>query len=65
MSGPTGSDFDLYVQRWNGREWVTVAQSTSPGSTESLTYRGASGYYRYVVHAWSGSGAYSMGVSLP
>lgn len=65
VSGPTGSDFDLYVQRWNGREWVTVAQSTSPGSTESLTYRGASGYYRYVVHAWSGSGAYSMGVSLP
>lgn len=65
MSGPSGADFDLYVQRWDGRAWRTVAQGTSPGSHESVTYRGAAGYYRYVVNAASGSGSYSMGLTLP
>jgi streptogrisin C len=31
VSGPSGADFDLYLQRWNGSTWATVAQSTSPG----------------------------------
>ncbi|KGM13679.1 S1 family peptidase [Cellulomonas bogoriensis] len=65
LNGPSGADFDLYVQRWNGSSWVTVAQSTSPGSNETITYRGNAGYYRYVVNAASGSGAYTMGLTLP
>ena len=65
MSGPSGADFDLYVQRWDGRTWRTVAQSTAPGSQEAVTYRGAAGYYRYVVNAVSGSGSYSMGLTRP
>lgn len=65
VSGPSGADYDLYLQRWNGASWVTVAQSTSPGANESVTYSGASGYYRVVVHAYSGSGAYSVGLTTP
>lgn len=65
LAGPSGSDFDLYLQRWNGWSWQTVAQGTSPGASETLTYSGSSGYYRYVVHAYSGSGSYRLGVTTP
>lgn len=65
LSGPAGSDLDLYLQRWNGSAWVSVAQSTSPGAAESVTYTGAAGYYRYVVHAYAGSGAYTLGATTP
>lgn len=65
LSGPSGTDFDVYLQRWNGWSWSTVAQGTSPGANESFTYNGSSGYYRYVVHAYSGSGAYTLGATTP
>ena len=25
ITGPTGADFDLYLERWNGSSWVVVA----------------------------------------
>ncbi|MCO7275478.1 S1 family peptidase [Cellulosimicrobium cellulans] len=65
VTGPAGSDYDLYLQQWNGYSWATVAQSTSPGANESLTYDGAAGYYRFVVHAYAGSGAYSLATTTP
>ncbi|MBX9245347.1 alpha-lytic protease prodomain-containing protein [Actinotalea ferrariae] len=65
VAGPSGSDFDLYLQKWNGRAWSTVAQGTSPGANETITYSGTSGYYRYVVLAYSGSGAYTLGGTTP
>lgn len=34
-------------------------------SSESLTYPGTSGSYRYRVHAYSGSGSYTMGFTNP
>ena len=30
-----------------------------------MTYSGAAGYYRFVVHAYAGSGAYSLGATTP
>ncbi|MDG4766265.1 S1 family peptidase [Solwaraspora sp. WMMD406] len=65
LDGPTSRDFDLYLQRWSGSSWVSVASGTSPGPDETLTYSGSSGYYRYVVHAYSGSGSYSLGITRP
>ncbi|MFY1694089.1 MULTISPECIES: S1 family peptidase [unclassified Solwaraspora] len=65
LDGPTSRDFDLYLQRWSGASWVSVASGTSPGPDETLTYNGSSGYYRYVVHAYSGSGSYSLGITRP
>jgi subtilisin family serine protease len=29
LEGPSGTDFDLFLWRWNGWTWVTVAQSIS------------------------------------
>jgi len=65
LCGPAGTDFDLYLQKWNGSAWANVASSTSPGNTEAVNYSGTSGYYRYRVHAYSGSGAYTLGYSNP
>lgn len=53
LSGPSGTDFDLYLQKWGGG-WVTVATSLSPDSEETLTYNGTPGYYRYVAYSFSG-----------
>ncbi|MFY1631998.1 S1 family peptidase [Solwaraspora sp. WMMB335] len=65
LDGPTGADFDVYLQRWSGGGWVSVAQGITPGPDETLTYSGSAGYYRYVVHAYSGSGSYSLGITRP
>jgi streptogrisin C len=65
LSGPSNADFDLYLQRWNGSSWATVASSTGSTSQESLSYNGSAGYYRYVVYSYSGSGSYTLGISVP
>ncbi|MEV1333234.1 S1 family peptidase [Micromonospora costi] len=65
LDGPTGVDFDLYLQKWNGASWVDVAGSYGAGPDESLTYNGTAGYYRFEVHAYSGSGSYSLGITNP
>jgi streptogrisin C len=65
LDGPNGVDFDLYLQKWNGSAWVNVASGTSSNPDETITYSGTSGYYRYRVYAYSGSGSYTLGLSKP
>ncbi|MFI8516847.1 M4 family metallopeptidase [Streptomyces sp. NPDC085481] len=65
LRGPAGTDFDLYLQKWNGSGWVDVAVGGTSGADEDTRYNGTAGYYRYVVHAYSGSGAYTLGLSAP
>ncbi|QIX26649.1 hypothetical protein ncot_08555 [Nocardioides sp. JQ2195] len=65
LAGPDGTDFDLYFQKWNGSSWVTVQKSATETSDEAIDYQGDSGYYRYWIDAWSGSGAWTMGWSAP
>ncbi|MBL0887192.1 S1 family peptidase [Myceligenerans indicum] len=65
LDGPSGTDFDLYLQRWNGSSWSTVAQGITSSSHEEVTYSGSSGYYRWVVDAYSGSGSYTGGYDAP
>ncbi|WP_199434609.1 S1 family peptidase [Qaidamihabitans albus] len=65
LAGPSGSDFDLYLQKWNGSSWVNVASGTSSGANEQVQYSGTAGYYRYLVHAYSGSGSYTLSVTTP
>ncbi|MFI6707619.1 S1 family peptidase [Nonomuraea sp. NPDC050478] len=65
LDAPDGTDFDLYLQRWNGFSWSTVAQGITPGADETVTYNGSAGYYRYRVHAYSGSGSYTLGFNRP
>jgi streptogrisin C len=58
-------DFDLYLQKWSGSSWVTVASGTSAGPDETVSYNGTAGYYRYRVHAYSGSSTYTLGIRVP
>jgi aqualysin 1 len=65
LDGPAGVDFDLYLQKWNGFSWSSVASGTSPAPDESVTYNGTSGYYRWRVYSYSGSGSYAFGMQRP
>jgi len=65
LDGPTGVDFDLYLQKWNGFGWVDVAAGTSANPDETVSYTGTAGYYRWEVYAYSGSGSYTLGYSNP
>jgi subtilisin family serine protease len=60
LTGPSGADFDLYLQKWNGSSWATVKSSLGSTSTESVTYSGTAGYYRWRIYSYSGSGSYSL-----
>ncbi|NUT94529.1 MAG: S1 family peptidase [Saccharothrix sp.] len=65
LVGPSGADYDLYLQKWNGSSWAVVAKGDSPEANESLTYNGTPGYYRYRVHAYNGAGSYTLGITNP
>lgn len=65
LTGPSGTDFDLYLYRWNGYNWSLVARSISSGSTEQVIYTGSSGYYLWVVESYQGSGPYTFWLERP
>ncbi|CAM2005741.1 M4 family metallopeptidase [Acanthopleuribacter pedis] len=63
LSGPSGTDFDLYLQRSTngGRSWRNIASSTSYTSDESVTATLSSSFsYRIRVARYSGSGEYTV-----
>ncbi len=61
----TGQDFDLYLQRYNGSSWATVASSLGATSTENISYNGTAGTYRWRVYSYSGSGSYTLVTTRP
>jgi hypothetical protein len=65
LSGPANADFDLYLQKWNGFWWSTVARSESVTSEEQIAYTGTAGYYRWIVNSYSGSGSYTVWIQRP
>ena len=60
LSGPSGTDFDLYLQKLSSSTWTQVAASEGSTSTEAITYTATSGTYRWRVYGYSGSGSYSL-----
>ncbi|WP_144875392.1 S8 family peptidase [Microbacterium sp. 1.5R] len=63
LDGPTGADFDVYLQRnYSFLGWMTVAQGTSASPDEKFSYTAGAGSYRLVVKSDSGSGAYTATV---
>ncbi|MGI5309959.1 M23 family metallopeptidase [Rheinheimera sp. WS51] len=60
LTGPSNADFELRLERWDGYRWYSVASSTSPTSTESISYNANNGYYRVIVYSYSGSGDYTL-----
>ena len=61
LSGPGGVDFDLYLQKRNtSGTWSSVSSSLGTTASESITYTGTAGTYRWRVYAYSGSGSYTL-----
>ena len=67
LTGPAGTDFDLYLQYQTRSGWVIVASGATPGtSAETVVYEATqAGYYRWVVYDVSGSGGYTLKFSRP
>ncbi|MEU8125376.1 M4 family metallopeptidase [Spirillospora sp. NPDC049024] len=65
LDGPAGADFDLYLQKWDGTSWTTVARATTPAADEELAYSGAAGSYRYRIRSYRGAGDYVLGYDAP
>lgn len=65
LEGPSGTDFDLRLYRWNGSSWVVVASSLSSSSSEFIQFNGSSGYYLWQIRSWSGSGSYDFWLDPP
>ncbi|HEX5760909.1 MAG TPA: matrixin family metalloprotease [Thermoanaerobaculia bacterium] len=65
LRGPGGTDFDLYLWRWNGSSWVQVASATSISSNENISYNGTAAWYLWGVYSYSGSGTYHFYLDRP
>ncbi|HEX9984328.1 MAG TPA: M4 family metallopeptidase [Thermoanaerobaculia bacterium] len=65
LTGPTGTDFDLYLQKLSGTTWSNVAAGETSTSTENVTYNGTAGTYRWRVYAYSGSGSFTLCTTKP
>jgi len=65
LSGPAGTDFDLYLYKYSGSAWTKVASSEGRASTEAINYAGTAGYYYVQVKSYAGSGNYSVTYLFP
>ncbi|HZG43267.1 MAG TPA: S8 family peptidase, partial [Longimicrobium sp.] len=65
LDGPTGVDFDLYLDKWNGSSWSIVGRGETAAPDETITYSGTSGYYRWRVVSYTGSGSYTFTMTKP
>jgi len=65
LQGPSGTNFDLYLEARQGNAWVVVAQGTGPTSRETVRYTGSAGFYRWRIVAVQGQGAYTLRLQTP
>ena len=65
LSGPSGTDFDLYLYRYASGVWNVWSSSTGADSEESVSRGGPPGYYAWVVDSSSGSGDYTVCTTTP
>jgi len=65
LQGPSGTNFDLYLEARQGNAWVVVAQGTGPTSRETVRYTGSAGFYRWRVVAVQGQGGYTLRLQTP
>jgi subtilisin family serine protease len=65
LSAGSGTNFDLYLYKWNGSSWVNVAVSRNTTSTESISYAGTAGYYYWSIYSASGTGSFQFWLKKP
>jgi aqualysin 1 len=65
LAGTAGTDPDLYLERWSGTAWVSVAGSASVTPSERVVYLGSAGYYRLRAYAFNGAGSFDVWANHP
>ena len=65
LAGPSGTDFDLYLDKAVGGRWTNVARATGETARENLAYTGTAGSYRYRIVSYAGSGNAVLGWNAP
>jgi hypothetical protein len=65
LTGPSGTDFDLYLQKLSGSTWTNVKAGETSTSTENVSYSGTAGTYRWRVYSYSGSGNFTLCTTKP
>lgn len=65
LRGLAGTNFNLYLWKWNGSAWMLVARSESATSTEQISYPGTAGYYVWQITSANGGGSYSFWLQHP
>ncbi|PVZ57501.1 peptidase S8 [Arthrobacter sp. H-02-3] len=67
LAGAAGRDTDLYLERWNGTTWVTVAASATLTPRERIAYLGTgASYYRFRIYQFTGgAGSYDLWSNHP
>ncbi len=66
LTGPAGTNFDVYLQKLSGSTWTNVASGVGTTSTENVSYTGGtSGSYRVAVTSRSGSGTLNLSWCKP
>jgi streptogrisin C len=66
LTGPAATDFDLYLEkRDSSRSWTRVASGIGSTATETVTYSGSPGVYRWRVLSYRGSRPYRLEVNKP
>jgi len=63
--GPQLSDFDLYLDKWSGSSWIQVASAATVSNSDSITYSGTAGTYRFRVVSYNGPGTYHFWYQRP
>ena len=64
LTGPGSADFDLYLYKWDGSNWIQVAKSEGSTSSEAINYTGSAGYYAIDVTSYRGSGSFTLTYSI-
>ena len=65
LRGPVGTDFDLFLLKKDGSQWVVVAKSDGETSSEEVSYEGTPGDYSWRIFAYSGAGSYDFWLQKP
>jgi hypothetical protein len=60
LTGNGGTDYDLYLYKWNGSAWTVVAASASSSYFEQISYSGTVGYYFWEIYSYAGAGNYTF-----
>ncbi|WP_203820212.1 M4 family metallopeptidase [Paractinoplanes ferrugineus] len=65
LAGPSGADFDLYLDKFVNGRWTNVAKATGETARENLAYTGTAGSYRYRIVSFAGAGNAVLGWNTP